>query len=81
MKTWWQDRCMKPFLDAMARVEHDSARHTSDTARQPDWAVVGLIVLVCFILSLMEYYGGSNDWRWLPEAWVPKEDNSQGVQE
>lgn len=68
MKTWWQDRCMRPFLDAIARVERDSAQHTSDTASQPDWAVVGLIVLVCFILSLMEYYGGSNDWRWVAEA-------------
>lgn len=53
------------FLDAMERVETTSAKHTLDERRTLDLQVVGLIVLVCVVLSLMEYYGGSNDYRWI----------------
>jgi membrane protease YdiL (CAAX protease family) len=55
------------FLDRLERIEADSARHTIQERRRLDLQIVGLIVLACVVLSFMEYYGGSNDHRWLEE--------------
>lgn len=57
----WKDS----FFDAIERVEADSARETNRERRSLDLEIVGLIVLVCIVLSFMDYYGGSNDYRWI----------------
>ncbi|MGM0557583.1 MAG: CPBP family glutamic-type intramembrane protease [Myxococcota bacterium] len=53
------------FFDAFERVEADSARQTAEDRRELDLQIIGLIILVCVVLSFMEYYGGSNDYGWL----------------
>jgi membrane protease YdiL (CAAX protease family) len=53
------------FFDALERVESESAQDTLEERRELDLQIIGLIVLVCVVLSFMEYYGGSNDYRWL----------------
>ena len=73
----WRDA----FFDAFERVEVESARTTADERRQLDLQLVGLIVLSCVVLTLMEYYGGSNDHLWLEDlVGLVSESAAHGVQ-
>ncbi len=53
------------FFDAFERVEDESRRWTQANRRRIDWQVVGLVIVACFVLSFLEYFGGSTDYRLL----------------
>ena len=76
VKRWWRD-----FWGAVADVEVESQREQQ--ARDPrrlDWSVVGVVLLGCVCLSILEYYGSSGDYKVLqplvglfvddPKAWM-----------
>jgi membrane protease YdiL (CAAX protease family) len=50
------------FFDAFERVEEQSWRWTEENRRKIDWQVVGLVIVACFVLSFLEYFGGSSDY-------------------
>lgn len=64
-------RWKEEFLDAFALVEDQSRQWVEDNRRRIDWRLVGLVILSCFILTFLEYYGGSGDYRILeaPLGW------------
>jgi uncharacterized protein len=55
--------CIDQFLDTFERIEEQSRQWTEANRRRIDWQVVGLVVLACFVLSFLEYFGGSRDYR------------------
>ena len=58
-------RWKNDFLDAFEAVEDDSRRWVEENRRRIDWQIVGLIILACFVLSFLEYFGGSSDFATL----------------
>lgn len=55
------------FLDAFERVEAESRDWLDANRRRIDWRLVGLVIVACFVLSFLEYYGGSSNF-WLLEG-------------
>lgn len=53
------------FLDAYQRVEWESKQWLANNPRRPDWGLWGLVVLVCVVLSWLNYYGSSSDYALL----------------
>ena len=55
---------IQTFLDAIDREENESLRHQSSRGKgRIDWRVIGVCVVGCVVLSLLEYYGSSSDYK------------------
>jgi membrane protease YdiL (CAAX protease family) len=57
------NRWKTDFMDAFERVEDESFRWLQANRRRVDRRFLGLIVLACFVLAFLEYFGGSGDYE------------------
>lgn len=61
LKRWWNE-----FWGAVANVEAESRDELqSRDLRKLDWITVGVVVVGCVCLSVLEYYGSSSDYKLL----------------
>lgn len=51
------------FLNAVSEVENESQASQAEAAPGLDWRVIGVITVACVCVSILEYYGGSGDYR------------------
>ncbi len=51
------------FFGAFDRVEEESLRWTKANKGRVEFRLVGLILVACFMLAFLEYFGGSADFR------------------
>ncbi|AWV87933.1 CPBP family intramembrane glutamic endopeptidase [Bradymonas sediminis] len=58
-------RCKTDFMDAFEQVENDSFEWLAENRRRVDWRLLGLVALACFVLSFLEYFGGSGKYTTL----------------
>lgn len=59
----WLRARVTEFMDAYQRAEDESAEWLDQNRRRIDWQLVGLIILACFVLSFLEYFGGSANYN------------------
>ncbi len=55
---WWYE-----FLGAVANVEAETAAELRERPTGLDWRLLSVVALGCFSLSILEYYGGSSDYK------------------
>src|SRR5690554_6634354 len=51
------------FIDAFERVENESFEWLKTNRRRIDWRLIGLIALACCVLTFLEYFGGSGNYK------------------
>lgn len=52
-------------MDAFEQVENESFEWLKNNRRRIDWRLLGLITLGCFVLTFLEYFGGSGKYATL----------------
>lgn len=59
------------LYDAIERIERESVADQVERLQRPGAPhaeVIGITIVSCIILTLLEFYGGSHDWNWLEHA-------------
>ena len=60
---------VRRLVDAIDRAERDSlVEQLSSPSRKIDADVIGVTLVACIVLTVLEFWGGSSDWNWIAKA-------------